>query len=146
MLLPLTGMTRRPSKMGREALCFHKARETSPGRRSCDLGHRTGGEALAAKNRCLGCVFELLVVMVHSSKRERLCECRRGARRGRELTLHPQSPSPTVSAPGGCPYSLPWGPCAVASYARYPTPTFRSKCVTVSLPVAWLGHGVACLT
>lgn len=61
--------------MGRAALCFHNTRETGLGRRSCDLSHRSGGEALAAKTGVRAVVVGFLVVMVGSSKQKRLCEC-----------------------------------------------------------------------
>lgn len=65
---------------------------------------------------------------------------------GRRANRPPTPLPPTSVPPGAVPDHL-WGLCVAVSYAGCPAPTFRGRCVTVSLPVAWLGHSsMACLT
>lgn len=76
-LLTFILMMRHPSKMGKIAMWFHKAKEPSMGGSNCDLSHWIGGEALAAKTRELW-LMGLLVVTVFSFKK-RLHECWHGS-------------------------------------------------------------------
>lgn len=88
------------------ALCFHQARKTRLGRRSCDHSLRTGGVALAAETGVWAVVVGLLVVMVGTAKQNGLCECGRGGRRGGELSPHSPFPSLHISTPGAVPDGL----------------------------------------